>query len=484
MTSARSRIRNLPAALWICMALAGANGLAWSVITPPFQVVDEQSHLGYAQYLVERGRPPIPSPFYAPSAEILTALDALPFTVTERMDFSSASEARYRRELDGPIGRVSENNAAPIANNPPLYYVLVAIPYAIGYDLDVFDRLVLMRLLSPLLFAATVGLIFLFLRETLPRTPWAWTVGALSVAFQPVAAWLAGGVNADNLLAALSAGLLFTFARGFRRGLDTRLAVAIGGLLAAGMLTKGSWFGLLPGAAIGLLVLLRRRWIVDRGAARRAALAAAGCAVVPFAAWLLLNAVAFDRPAATNSGNFSNVIGQQDPSLRQGISYLWQFYLPPLSFMQDAFGYNPLRLTFFEGFVGRFGFAQWGFPVWVYDRALQVAAGLLALLGVELVRRRRALRARLPELAVYATLTLGLLGLIHVAGYLHRLQTGAGLEQPRYLFPLLGLYALALALAARGAGARLGPPVGAAIVMLCFASNLFAQLLSVGRYYA
>ena len=55
--------------------------------------------------------------------------------------------------------------------------------------------------------------------------------------------------------------------------------------------------------------------------------------------------------------------------------------------------------------------------------------------------------------------------------------------QARYLLPLLPLLGVALALAARGAGRRLGPAVGALIVVLFLAHDIFSQLLVVGRYY-
>jgi hypothetical protein len=54
----------------------------------------------------------------------------------------------------------------------------------------------------------------------------------------------------------------------------------------------------------------------------------------------------------------------------------------------------------------------------------------------------------------------------------------------RYLLPLLPLYGALLALAARGAGRRLLPVAGAAIVVLALAHDVFAQLLLVGRFYA
>ena len=59
-----------------------------------------------------------------------------------------------------------------------------------------------------------------------------------------------------------------------------------------------------------------------------------------------------------------------------------------------------------------------------------------------------------------------------------------GFVEPRYLLPLLPLLGAVLALAARGAGRRWGPPVGALIVVLFFAHDIFSQLLVVSRFYS
>ena len=66
--------------------------------------------------------------------------------------------------------------------SPPLYYALEAIPYKLTPSSKVLDELMAMRLLSALMGALTVLLVFLFLRELLPalalgvagreRSPW------------------------------------------------------------------------------------------------------------------------------------------------------------------------------------------------------------------------------------------------------------------------------------------------------------------------
>ena len=168
---------------------------------------------------------------------------------------------------------------------------------------------------------------------------------------------------------------------------------------------------------------------------------------------------------------------------REQFSYTWQLYLPRLPFMNDQFADYPLLQTFFKGTIGRFGWLDTTFPAWVYRFATLIVAPLVLLALVALWRRRGVLRMRWAELLAYAVIVLALLGSIGVQGLQYRADTGFTFEQARYLLPLVPLYAVALALAARGAGARFERPVAAVIVSLAMAHGLFAQLLVISRFY-
>ncbi|HEY4825080.1 MAG TPA: hypothetical protein VIH49_08515, partial [Solirubrobacteraceae bacterium] len=57
-----ARLRGWPArvprAAWACALVMLANGLAWSLITPPFEVPDENAHYAYVAQVAERGTVP------------------------------------------------------------------------------------------------------------------------------------------------------------------------------------------------------------------------------------------------------------------------------------------------------------------------------------------------------------------------------------------------------------------------------------------
>jgi hypothetical protein len=477
-------VRRIPRAAWACAAVACLNAICWSLITPPFQAPDEPSHFAYVQELAETGNLPLGNVEIFAPAENIALRDLQQTTVRyspqNHTIFTAAEQRQLQADLALPLSRVGAN-AGVAMSEPPLYYALETIPYLAGSSDTVLDRLALMRLFSTLTAGLTALLVFLFVREALPGAPWAWTVGGLGVAFSPLLGLMAGAVNPDGLLYAFSAALFYCLARGFRRGLTTKLAAATGAVIATGLITKLNFIGLLPGAVLGLLVLTARARPGSRLAAYRSlALSLAIAASLP-----CLDIVVNLHTGRQAYGTLSSgVASTGNGSILKELSYIWQFYLPRLPGMHSYFPGITTTLQFWiDGFVGLYGWVDTVFPEWVYRVAL-IPIGLLAILFASGVFANRAsLRQRLAELSVYGTMGLGLAGLVGASDYLeYPLATGS-YAQSRYLLPLVALYGTGLALAARGAGRRWGPAVGASIVILFVAHDVFSQLLEISRFY-
>ncbi len=478
----------VPLAALVCALVACLNTIGWSFTTPPFQVTDEPAHFAYVEQLASGGRlPSSAGEAFSPDEQV--ALGALRTEQIRRQPenrtIATPGEQRtLERALASTTGssRRATGAAGVAASQPPLYYALETIPYELGSPGGVLVQLQLMRLLSALMAGATALFTFLFLREALPSVPWAWTIGGLSVALAPLLASASGGVNPDALLFALSAAVLYCLARAFRRGLTPSLAAACGGATAAGLLTKLTFLGLLPGILLAVTVLAARE---AQASPRRGAICLIGALATlagPLCLYVLVNlssgrsALGLASVAVASAAHASSTGGE--------LGYVWQLYLPPLPGMQRDFAdITPARELWFNGLVGQYGWADTFFPGWVYDLALAPAA-LLALLCLrELVRRRAALRRRVVELAIYAVIPLGLLIVIGVSSYSSFPAQAAGFAEPRYVLPLLPLMAGAVALAARGAGRAAGPTVGALIVSMFVAYDLVSQLQVVARYY-
>jgi 4-amino-4-deoxy-L-arabinose transferase-like glycosyltransferase len=471
----------VPLACVACAAIAGGHAAVWAVVTPTFQVPDEQTHFGYAQYLAETGRLPSGSApgRFTPEQAVLS--QGIPFSIEGWPTWQPSQSRRLHRQLRTVRPSALDNEAVEAVNNPPLYYALEAIPYRAARSLDVLDRLFVMRLFSALLAALTVAFTFLFVRELMPGTPWAWTVGALAVAFQPLFAFMGGGVNNDNLVSTCGAILLYLLARAFRRGLTPRLGVALGAVAIAGMVTKSTFVGMLPGAAVGVALAAWRTAPAQRARALRGALTAGGVLALPAAAWVVVNQVVLGRSVTTlTSGLF---VQSSRASISGNLSYLWQYFLPKLWFMSDRFGSYPFWEVYVQGFVGRFGWFLIGFPRWVTWVASGVYLAMLALAAAALARPG-VLRRRWPELAAYVCVVLGVLVVVGIAGYRYKITTNLPLEQPRYLLALIAVYGALVAVAARGAGVRWGRAAGAFLVVLAMGHSLFAILHTIAHYYS
>jgi len=474
----------VPRALLACAAIAFANGAVWGVVTPTFQTPDEQAHFGYVQYLAETGKLPNPTAQGVYGPEQFVLVDGVAFSIEGDPTWSQERARSTLRTLQRTEPVAIDNQATTSGNNPPLYYGVQALPYRAARSLDALDRLHVMRLVSSLFAAASVALIFLFLRELLPRHPWAWTVGALMVALQPLFGFMSGGANNDNGLFLAGSAVLFGLTRALRRGLSVRLGVFVGAACLAGVLTKATFFGVLPGAAIGLLLAAWRSAPEHRRAAVTGVLASGVVLAAPFAFYLAVQQPLFDRSASdTTTANLASTGVQRLVTVDAQLSYGWQTYFPKLPFMNDIFPYYAPWEAYFKGFVGRFGWFQFSFEGWPNVLAAVIVAALLVL-GAWALTRERRLRRRWPELVTLISLVLGLLAALTVAAYRYWVQTDVFFEQTRYLFSLVGIWGAIVAVGCVGAGRRWGYPLGVLLVVLAFGHDLFAQLLSIARYYA
>jgi hypothetical protein len=485
LLQARMSLRRIPRAAWLCATVALINAVCWSILTPPFQVTDEPSHFAYTQQLAENAKLPTSSEStFSPEEEIVLR-DIRQYEVRQSPEThpvsTAAEEQRLQDDLDRRLSRHGEGGVGGAYADPPLYYLLETIPYGLASSGTLLDQLEGMRLLSALMAAITALFVFLFLRETLPTVRWAWTVGALGVALAPLLGFISGAVNPDSMLTAVSATSFYCLARAFRRGLTRQLAITIGALIAVGFLTKVNFIGLVPGIILGMIVLtIRASRTYGRAAYGSFGLALA-IALAPVWAYILVNLLS----GHAGLGVVSHVLELKGVhgSILSKISYVWQLYLPRLPGMHNYFpGLSTTRGLWFNRGVGFYGWLDTSFPAWVNNLAL-VPAGILGLLCLRaLAIDRAALRLRIAEIAVYATMGLGLLSLIGLSSYI---DSSEGLfADPRYLLPLIPLLGLVLGLAARGAGRRWGPAVGTLIILLFLAHNIFSQMLVAGRYYS
>ena len=487
-------LRRVPRAGWICFLIGLINAGVWSVVLPPFQVPDESMHLSYAQYLAETGKLPSGKPTttgadangqFSPQENNVvnyTFAWSLSGGLDTRGVFTPAQQKTFERQMRVPASPVGYGYSTDQTNQPPLYYAYEALAYWLTPSSNLLARLAVMRLASAALLGATVLAIFLFLRELMPRSRWVWPLGALAVAFQPQVNSIAGGVNADNLLYFASAATFLALARGYRRGLTTRRAIAIGVVVAIGLLSKLTYWGLTPG--IGLAVLLMAYRSRGEYGYRRAAKNAILCgsiAATPFVVYGLLNMTVWDRGGFLAGGLGGT--GVSTVPLIETLEYIWDFYLPHLWFMHYQFpGETNAHTIWVNGFIGLFGAEQYGFPLWVYKYGQYLIYAVFWLAVIAGLRRWKRLLEWAPLAACVLVMAAGLVYEIGTAG-VHNVLGHAQFEQARYMFPLLALYGLMVGLAPKALPRRWAPVLGAALLMIVMAHNFFGLTVTISRYY-
>jgi hypothetical protein len=481
----------LRAMAFTCMAVALLNGISWALLVPTFQGPDEPAHVAYAEFVAQTGH--LPGDAFVSSrreaareaaTQHWALFRAVPFNVEGWPTWSPEEDAAFRDRMNNErLAHVDSDAPGTAADSPPLYYLPSAALARVMSRANPIDRIFAMRLTSIVMSCVTALLMILFVRELIPSEPRAWAIGALAVVYQPVFGFLSGTVLNDNLLFAFATALFWLLARTLRLGLTTRRAVAIGAVIALGELAKTRMLLLGPGMALAfVLIFLRAPSIRHKLRAARDTATAAAVAIAIEASWFVISRsvlhrqTGLDRAASTAEAT----------SLAGKLSYTWQFFAPRLPFMSDQFPRWPqfgVWEVYIQGFIGRFGWFQYGFPASVNFAGLLVLLAVGALATSTVLQRWQHASRRWPELLVYPSAFGAVAILVAFSGYTYRASTGYNLEQTRYLFPCLALYAGGLGLASLGAGRRRLPLVGAAVGSLFVAHSFFALVLTVTRYY-
>jgi Predicted membrane protein (DUF2142) len=479
--------RGVPRVVWLCALVAFLNAAAWGLIVPPFQGRDEVDHFAYIEQLAENGAIPENEqqvPRYSPEETIV--LEALHYGEVvhspQKPTISSTAQQRLLvRAVRAGASLRGSGEAGVATSEPPLYYALMTIPYEIERG-NILNQLELMRLIGALFGALTTVLACLFLREALPACKWASTVAGICVALAPLVAFISATVNPDTMLLSVSAGVFLCLARAFRRGLTPRLAITLGALLATGLLTKLIFYGFAAGTLTAILILAARATKTHGWKGLTTPLLATSIAISPLILYITRNLLT-SRPALGALAGSSQLIDTE--SLSNELSYIWQLYLPRIPGMTQYFqGLKTYKDIWFDRSIGLYGWMDTTFPTWTENLALIPTAILTILCGRQLLTQRRTLKARLPELAAYTAIIIGLLVNIGAPSYFaDAIQHRYAFGEPRYLLPLLPLLAAAIALATRGAGRRWTPIAGAATITLLFAHDIFSQLQVIARYY-
>jgi Predicted membrane protein (DUF2142) len=476
----------MPAALAVLLLLAAVHGTAWAVVTAPWNGPDEVAHFAYAEHLAQTGHAPQRNRGEGSqsTAENLALFQLNVFSIrlqpTGKPTYSAVD--RTKQQLAQLPDSAYKNGSGPnsAANYPPLYYAYEAIAYKLTPSHSELIRLFVMRLATLLLFVVTVGLTWLIAAELLAVT-WARAFATALVALQPKLAFGAGIVNPDLMLVAFSTGALLAAFRVVRRGPRRWSVVALVACSCGGVLTHPRGYFLVPFAVIALGI---GAWRV-RPALRTALVSSAvtlGVMALAVASALLWVRGHTQGPAGGGPGN--PPLTGLNP--RQFLSYLWQFYLPKLSFMAPKIGpsFYGYRQMYIESFFGQFASFSVNYRTVYYD-AIQLAAGVgLVALYTTVVARWRTVVANWPQVVLSVVFFVGLMMLLHLVSYSALRISSDVVITGRYLLPAIALYGCSAAWVCASLPRRVGLPLAGILLGLAALLAVGGVGLSMGRFYA
>jgi 4-amino-4-deoxy-L-arabinose transferase-like glycosyltransferase len=364
-------------------------GALYAAFTPIWQVPDEPAHYNYVRALAEgRG-----------------------FPVIESGDYDQAYLGRLTTERFPP--ELSIVSLEYEDHQAPLYYLLATPVYALSGG-----GVLPLRLLSVVLGAGLLIVVFGAMRAVFPAQPELALVTAALVAFIPQHVAMTAGVNNDVLGELVVGGALWALAVYANGGTDRPWPVGL--LLAAALLTKTTVYFVAGVAVIAVAVRWRQERRTWRWAAEQLAwmLVPAALLSIP---WFVRNTFTYGWSDPFGLGRHNAVVVGQPRSSEWLADYGWGGLL------------SRMARTTFQSFWGQFGWMAVVLPARIYQALLLFSilsgVGFLAWL----FDRRRPRLTSAQRASLFLFLISFLLVLFEFLGYnLLFVQ-----HQGRYLFPAL-----------------------------------------------
>jgi 4-amino-4-deoxy-L-arabinose transferase-like glycosyltransferase len=461
--------------------------VTWATVLPAFQAPDEQSHFAYVQSLAERHALPgdrMRPWFSTQMNEAIAAVNSDQVAAQRQVKPEWSDQLQNRWEAkQAQAPRDDGGGPSPASNYPPTAYAWEAVGYVLAAG-TMFDELLGARLMSALWVPVTVLATWLLAGEVLGRRRLLQTAAAAVPALLPMFTFISASVSPDGMMYALWSLALWLGVRCVKRGVPLRDGAAFFALVGLACTVKATSYALfVPAAFVAVLgIAARRPWRVP-GLTRLVAAVALPLAVT-LGLWVLV-ASAEDRPAAAQVTATTASSVRSATNWRELLSYLWQYYLPRTPLQQDyripPGGYPLLQIWITQAW-GAFGWLEVKFPAWVYRVLGPLTIGVFAAALAALLRARR--RVDLRVVGILALALAALLAGLHWTDY-HQLESGVtGFMQGRYVFPIIGIFGLALGGALSLVPApRRGAATAAAVAgLLVF--HLFALGLVLERFYA
>ena len=255
------------ALIWVCFL---ARGFFYVGIIPLWEGYDEWAHFAYAQHVLAHGNLPLGATTRV-SREIEASFELLPLPwamdnvsgtkVTHDMYWQlpqeeQAEHSRKLRTIPPEWGRefAQQNILLYEAQQPPLYYWLLAGPLFLTRNLPIPERVYLLRYLSLLTASVVIPIGYFVARRALGCRGLA--IGVIAVvALMPGFILELSRVANDSLATALYSALLWLALKVMDEPGRTGWALAYAVTLALGLLTKAYFLTAVPATALLFVAL-------------------------------------------------------------------------------------------------------------------------------------------------------------------------------------------------------------------------------------
>jgi hypothetical protein len=232
----------------IVLAAGLVHGLVYVFLMPPWQHYDEPNHFEYAWLIAEYDRLPEPAD-YNQGMRKAVAISMIEHGFFDRLDFLPDLNRVDEPIWIGPISQLKD---------PPLYYLLAALPLQILHSQPLVVQLYAARLVSLILFLATILAGWGVMAEISPQGHPARLFVPLSIALLPGFTDVMTAINNDAAAVAFASLSLWGCVRLVRQPFSIVNLLLAGTATAACLWTKETVYFTLPVFGIALLLAILR----------------------------------------------------------------------------------------------------------------------------------------------------------------------------------------------------------------------------------
>lgn len=367
--------------LMLFVLLSLVRSMLYAALVPPWQAPDEPKHFEYVKLLYQKRR-------MIGWSDISPSLEREIISSMDKYDYWRSGWFLKRGETFQEMW----GNTSHKLEQPPLSYILYAIPLLLFTGKAIALQLYTMRCISIILSILITVVAFLTINELFPDDEFLLIGIVAFVVFLPMHTFMTSSVNSDHLAELFTSLLMLLLTMTLRKGATCFRIIAIALSVVLGLFAKRTAFVAIPTCIAAVPIYFWGKASHVQLNWRKLALVF-GVVTVAIAIGMRFG------------DKLQGVLAQLFPKLLKVINHVYTYYLflPseqfPLKFDQGYFSYGALQMycscmeSIFESFWGNFGWLKIRLDTRLY--LLIGLASLVAFIGLCLFASRAV---KIPDL--------------------------------------------------------------------------------------